>query len=241
MNWKDYQRALFEKLLYEFPPPMFKVIHDIKFNGKYSGGRRQVDVAVFRSNEKNPFLIAEAKFIRSKIDILHIDAFITKIKEVNAKIGIMVVSSNYTESEKRLANTFDIDLRIMTLEEALETQWLPIARSIFAFDWAFHPQIAAGLCHLEKNKDPEKIIEAIEDIPFDEWVALVQYAIKKHSTEAANFLWFIARQHYNEDWRFNAIQELISSDLIKRFDIRQIFESEQDREILDMLHEYGYS
>ena len=241
MNWKEYEKALAEKLLYEFPPPVFRVVHDVDFVGKYSGGKRQIDIAVFRANEKAPFLVAEAKFYSNTVDILHIDAFITKIKEVNAQIGIMVVPSGYTKSERNLAKAFDIDLRIMTVEEALETQWLPIARNIFPFDWAFHPQIAAGLYRLQKNEVPGKIIEAIEEVPFEEWMSLVQYAINNHPVEAGDFLWFVAQHHYDDDWRFNALQELVTTGLIQRFDIKEIFKLERDPEILDMLYEYGYS
>jgi len=241
MNWKEYEKALAEKLLYEFPPPVFRVVHDVDFVGKYSGGKRQIDIAVFRANEKAPFLVAEVKFYSNTVDILHIDAFITKIKEVNAQIGIMVVPSGYTKSERNLAKAFDIDLRIMTVEEALETQWLPIARNIFPFDWAFHPQIAAGLYRLQKNEVPGKIIEAIEEVPFEEWMSLVQYAINNHPIEAGDFLWFVAQHHYDDGWRFNALQELVTTGLIQRFDIKEIFKLERDPEILDMLYEYGYS
>lgn len=241
MNSKEYEKALAEKLLYEFPPPMFRVVHDIDFIGEYSGGERQIDVAVFRTDEKDPFLVAEAKLYSNTVDILHIDAFITKIREVNAQIGIMVVSSDYTASERKLARAFDIDLRIMKIEEALETQWLPIAQAIFSLDWAFHPEIAAGLYRLQKNEAPDTIIETIEEIPFEEWLSLVQYAIQNHPTEAGSFLWFVALHHYDDGWRFNALQELITADLIQRFDVKQILECEQDSKILDMLHEYGYS
>ena len=116
----------------------------------------------------------------------------------------MVVSSNYTKSERNLAEAFDIHLRIMTVEEALEAQWLAIARSIFPLDWAFHSQIAAGLYRLRKHESPDDVIEAIEEMPFDEWLSLVQYAINYHPTEASNFLWFIARYHHDDGWRLHA-------------------------------------
>jgi hypothetical protein len=74
INPTEYEKALAEKLRYEFPPPMFMVVHDVKFTVKYSGGERQIDVAVFRSGEKDPFLVAEAKLYSRTIDILHVDA-----------------------------------------------------------------------------------------------------------------------------------------------------------------------
>ncbi|MFC1716253.1 hypothetical protein ACFL6S_21450, partial [Candidatus Poribacteria bacterium] len=94
---------------------------------------------------------------------------------------------------------------------------------------------------LGKNEVPDKIIEVIEGIPFEEWMSLVQYAINNHPMEAGDFLWFVAQHHYDDGWRSNALQELITTDLVQRFDIEEIFELERDPEILDMLYEYGYS
>jgi hypothetical protein len=240
MNPTEYERALAEKLLYEFPPPFFRVVHDLKVKGVHSGGNRQIDVAVFRAEEKDPFLAAEAKLHSDTLNIGYIDAFVTKVKEVNAKIGIMVVSSNYSAPGRRLARAFDIGLRIMTVEEALEMQWRPIARKIFPMDWAFHPQIAAALYRLQKGDSPESIIEAMEGILFDEWLALVEYALQYHTSEATGFLWFVALHHYDDGWRFNAIQELIMSGAFDQFDLNLILERERDPAIVQMLIEYGY-
>ena len=55
MNSSEYEKALAEKLLYEFPPPAFRVAHDVIVRGKYSGGDRQIDVAVFRDGENDLF------------------------------------------------------------------------------------------------------------------------------------------------------------------------------------------
>ena len=241
MDSTEYEKALAEKLRYEFPPPMFEVVHDLRLKGVHSEGNRQIDVAVFRSEEMNPLLAAEAKLHSGTLDIGYIDAFITKLREVNARIGIMVVSSDYSKPGKRLARAFDIEVRVMTIEEALEMQWRPIARGIFPMDWAFHPQMATALYRLQKEEVPESVIEPIESIPFDEWLALVQYALQHHTSEATEMLWFIALHHFDGGWRFNAIQELIACGAFDQGEVNLILQHERDPEILDMLEQYGYS
>ena len=43
---REYEKAFFEQLLYEFRPPLFEVVHDTKIEGRYSQSFRQIDVAV---------------------------------------------------------------------------------------------------------------------------------------------------------------------------------------------------
>lgn len=235
MDSTEYEKALFEKLLYEFPPPIFEVIHDLKVTGKYSRGERQIDVAVRRAGQSHPFLAAEAKRHTRKIEIEYIDAFVTKLKEVDAKIGIMVTSSDYSAPGKKLAESLGIELWIMSIDEALEMQWRPVARQIFPWDWAFHPAIAAGLYRLQKKNKPQTVIDAIEEVPFEEWEVLVKYALENHPSEATNFLRFIALHHYDNGWRFNAVQQLIDFGALDRFGIQLLLSQESDPEIMELL------
>lgn len=119
MNPTEYENALAEKLLYEFPPPLFEVVHDLEVEGKYSKGKRQIDVAVTRVGEDHPFLVAEAKLHSHTLNIGYIDAFPTKLKEVKANMGIIVVSSGYSKPGMRLAKALGIECWIMTIDEAL--------------------------------------------------------------------------------------------------------------------------
>lgn len=232
---KDYEKAISEYLLYEFQPPLFEVLHDIKIKGRYSGWPRQIDVAVRRAGEKNPFLVVEAKRRGRKVTVEYIDAFITKLQDIDIKLGIMVASSDFSEPGRRLAEAFDIELFVLSIEEAREMNWRPIVRAIYPMDWAFHPEMAAGLYRLDKGAPPDDIIESIDNISFEEWLALTKYALSNHQDEAVNFLRFVAYHHYDDGWRFNAIQQLTEFDLLEHLDINWILANEQDIEILDLL------
>jgi hypothetical protein len=232
---RDYEKALSEYFLYEFQPPLFEVLHDIKIKGRYSGWPRQIDVAIRRVGEAHPFLIVEAKRRRRKVTVEYLDAFITKLQDIDAKVGIMVASSDFSEPGKRLAKAFNIELFVMPIEQAQEMNWRPIVRDIYPMDWAFHPEMAAALYRLEKGALPDDVIEAIDDISFEEWLALTQYALSNHQAEAVNVLRFVAYHHYDDGWRFNAIQQLIEFGLLEHLDISWILSNERDIEILDLL------
>lgn len=236
---KEYEKSLYEKLLYDFPPPMFEVIQDLKVKGRYSRGTRQIDVAVCRSGECQPFLVAEAKCHQRTVEIRYIEAFITNLKDVGAKIGLMVSSSGFTAPGKRLAESFGIDLRILSIEDALETKWYPIARQIFPWDWAFHPEMAAALSHINKGASSKCVIDAIEQIPFEEWDAFVTYALSNHSLEAKDFLEFVTLNHHDDCWRFNAIQKLIDSNLFNKELANRLVNEDQDTDIIELIKQSG--
>ena len=236
----EYEIAFSEHLLYQFRPPLFEVVHDIKIKGQYSQSHRQIDVAVRRTGDEKPFLVAEAKRHGRKVEIAYIEAFVTKLQDINAKIGVMVASSDYSEPGRRLAEAFNIELFVMPIETAIEMNWRPIARRIFPMDWAFHPEMAAGFYRLQKGDSSEDVTEAIEVLPFEEWEAFVQFALIHHQAEAVHFLWFIANHHHDDGWRYNAIQQLIAFHALDQVNLGLLRARESDPDILALLENAGY-
>ncbi len=125
----------------------------------------------------------------------------------------------------------------MPIDEALEMQWHAVARQIFPLDWAFHPDIAKGLHLLNKGDEPGSIIDAIEEVPFEEWQAFTKYAVSNYPSEASEFLWFIATHHHDSSWRYNAVQQLIDAGALAQPDIGALVSKEPDLEIIDLLRE----
>jgi hypothetical protein len=235
---EKYEKALFEKLLYDFPLSHFKVIpNDRNIVGRYSGIKRQLDVAVYRKNVPAPFLVAEAKRHSRKIGIRQVECFIGMLDDVDAKMGFLASPKGFSAPAQRRAAASTIRVRVMSAEEALEMNWRSVARDIFPWDWAFHPDLAVALYRLNKKEHPDNVIEAIEAIPFDEWLGFVEYSLKNHTSEAVEVLWFIAQNHYDSGWRFNAIQQLMNHGLLSQSDIERILQQENDPDILDLLNE----
>jgi len=232
INPKDYENAFFEKLLYEFPPTQFRVEKDDKVKGIYSNIYRQVDNAIYHKGKNKPFLVADTKRYSSrKLSVDKVDCFIGFLNDINIDFGILISPLGFSNTAKNRAKEKEITVCVLSFEEALEIQWRSIARDIFPYDWTFHPKIANALYRFDRGENPENIINAIENIPYEEWESLVNYAVDNYIEEATNFLWFIAMNHYDSGWRFNAVKHLIETGMINQFDTKELFNKEKDSEI----------
>jgi hypothetical protein len=238
----EYEQALSEKLLYEFPPPIFRVVWDASIPGRYSKVPRQLDVAVYREKRRKPFLVAEAKRWSRRVDVGLIDCFIGKLDDIGGevKIGVVVSLMGFSRGAERRANASELKLLIMSGDEALEMNWRPIARQIYPWDWAFHPELVAGLLALHRGDEPSRIIDEIERIPFDEWLGFVRYGLANYPLEAVDFLRFVAQNHTDDGWRFNAVQQLIAFNSLSQPVVETILSQERDHEIVGLLRDYGF-
>jgi len=99
--------------------------------------------------------------------------------------------------------------------------------------------MAAALCHINKGASPQCVIDDMEQIPFDEWNAFIAYALNNHSSEAIDFLEFAALNHYDDCWRFNAIQKLIDSNIFDRDLADRIINEDQDPDIIELIQQSG--
>jgi len=143
----EYEQALSEKLLYEFPARVFRVVRDDRsVVGQYSKVPRQLDVAVYRADQSHPFLVAEARRWSRSISVEVVDCFIGKLDDIGpeTKIGLLVGVKGFSEGAKRRATASEIRLLVLSADEALEMNLRPIARQIYPRDWAFHPELAVA-------------------------------------------------------------------------------------------------
>jgi len=239
----EYEQAFSEKLLYEFPPPVFRVVWDDRsLIGRYSKVARQLDVAVYRADESHPFLVAEARRWSRSISVEVVDCFIGKLDDIGpeTKAALLVALKGFSEGAMRRATASETKLLIVSADEALEMNLRPIARQIYPWDWAFHPELARALLSLQRNDDPEKIVQKIERIAYEEWLSFVQYGLENHPSEAIDFLRFIALNHPDDGWRFNAVQQLIHSSVLSQVDVERILAQEHDPEIIELLMGCGF-
>jgi|GEM_PF-2977082 len=214
-----YEQALFERLLYEFPPPEFVVTRNDQEPGRYSRSRpRQLDVSVRRAVGGRPrqlYLVAEAKRHSRRIHVGQVEAFIGMLDDVACRLGILVSPQGPTQGATNRATAADVRLDLMSFEEALQMCWRQRAREVFPYDWAFHPQMGEAFRALEKG-DSEEFIDALATVPYDEWLATVAGA-QSHALLAEAIpcaLQVVAETHPDSGWRFNAIQQLDDMGLL---------------------------
>jgi len=160
-------------------------------------------------------------------------------RDGESSIGVLASPLGFSKAAGRRAAASDIRLFVLSIDEALEMHWRPIARELFPWDWAFHPDLAAGLYRLHRKDAPRDVIEAIEPVPFEEWQCFVTYGLANHRSEAADLLWFIALHHHDDGWRFNAVRRLIDSGLLDKFNIDELLSKEKDPETVNLIRRSG--
>src|SRR5215210_1847788 len=112
-DWKLYERGLLAWLRYNFPEPNFEVHgtvagREYRVRGRLSQCRRQLDVAVCRSGESAPFLIADAKFRARPIGVMHVEAFIGLMEDVGATAGVLAAPNGPSKPAPRRAEAANV-------------------------------------------------------------------------------------------------------------------------------------
>lgn len=119
MNWKEYEREIFEQFQSRYPNASIK--HNQKVLGRISKIKRQIDVLIEdQSLDASIRTIVDAKRRTSPIDINDIETFISMMVDVGAHRGILVSPVGYTKGAIRRAHNEvnqDIDLDVYSLEE----------------------------------------------------------------------------------------------------------------------------
>jgi len=116
--------------------PNSQVTHDEKIIDKY-GHPRQFDV-VIRGNLGGRKLLGviECKDWKSKVDLPVVDAFITKMRDINANFGLIFSNSGFTERAIEKCAKNDIGVKSLLQNDALETK-VKIMYHVYlkCYDW----------------------------------------------------------------------------------------------------------
>ena len=240
MRPSEYEDALLQQLRQEFSNHLFSVAgtedgRQHKIPGRYSLVNRQVDVAVYRQSDPSPILMADAKHYRKRIDVKAVECFIGMVDDVGADVGLLVAPRGFTAGAKQRARAAGMVLKMMSIDEATTYQWLPLARQIYPWDWGYHNDIALALRRMHEKVDIGLVVEALHDVPFEEWEGYVRYALVHHREEAVSLLETVAQAHYNSGWRFNAIRLLQEEGLLRSKVSEQLEQREEDPETLQLL------
>jgi hypothetical protein len=213
-DWKRYERGLLERLRYEFSEPHFKVCGTIagsqhRVRGRFSLALRQLDAAVYRSGEgTTPFLIADAKHRATPLDVNDVEAFIGQMADVGATFGALAAPKGGSDAAKHRAAAADVEIRIISFDEALTFRWYAVALEVYPYDWIFHEQLARAVRALETDGSLKEVEAGLENIAFEEWERFVLYALQHHPEEGVSFLVWVARHHHDDGWIYNAARIL---------------------------------
>lgn len=118
MNWKEYEEEIFESFKSAYPDADIKF--DQKIQGRYSKEERQIDILVEgRIAGRRIRIIVDGKYYNKKIDVKHVESFISMVEDLDADQGILVTSKGYSQAAINRAyyGPLKIELDILSFEE----------------------------------------------------------------------------------------------------------------------------
>jgi hypothetical protein len=103
----------------------------------------------------------------------------------------------------------------ITLTEAQGLRWIPLVEEKFAVDREFR-SVSGDLVEALRNGDAAPFIDA--DIPYEEWLAVIAVGRSLFPESSARVLKSLAREHYDDAARYNAMSMQSSiANAIRRF------------------------
>lgn len=119
MTWQEYQNAVAK--LYENMKVMGIVKQNIFLPDKITGQKRQIDVwweLIIDEHKIN--ILIDAKYRKGKIDIKDLEEVEALASSVKANKVVIVTNNGWTKSATEKAKFSNVDLRLLTVEEALD-------------------------------------------------------------------------------------------------------------------------
>lgn len=176
--------------------------------------RRQLDAAVYRGDQERPFLIADAKRHANVLDVTDVESLIGLMDDIGASVGALVAPKGFTRPAVRRAQGASVRVVVISVNEALTYRWYNVASEIFPHDWVFHNQLALSIRRLNDGASQDAIVEAMEEMAFEECEAFLYYAMRHDRNQAVSFLEWIALHHFDEGWVYNAARILDEAEAL---------------------------
>jgi hypothetical protein len=119
MKWQEYQEAV--AVLYEQTDGFGNVRRNVMVPDNITGQARQIDVLIeIEAKGHSVRLIVDAKFHSEAIDVREVESVLALAASVGANKSIIVAANGWTAPAKKKADHVGCDLKILTLEEALD-------------------------------------------------------------------------------------------------------------------------
>lgn len=113
MNWREYEKQIFDEFCKKYPE--YKLLYDQKLLGRYSKVPRQIDILV-RANVAEVELIGvfDCKCFNENVDVKVIDSMFGFIDDIGARFGGVVTTKGFSGGATNRAKAAGIDLRVIT-------------------------------------------------------------------------------------------------------------------------------
>jgi hypothetical protein len=133
MNWRDYEKAIFDVLSSRFPTEHLEI--DVSIPGRFSLTGRQIDVAGRASFMGRKILaLVDCKCYSSRVDVKDVETVIGMAADVRADIAIIVTTQGFTQAARNRAENepnFQVHLDIVTIGEAEALSTAPVVAQMY--------------------------------------------------------------------------------------------------------------
>lgn len=234
MTPTEYEQAVVEFFRTEWPPPGYIVRHNIRLPGRKSGGPRQIDVSIFAAGSSTPFLIAEAKRHGRRIDVGKAGSLIALVQDIGGVPTVMVSTAGFSGAAQNHLWSEGIGDLVITARDAAAWRWLSALDSHFRIDCEFR-RVSGDLVEALRHGDSAPFLDA--DVPYEEWLAIVAVGLASFPAKTSEVLRVIAREHYDDGWRFNAVQHLVDAGQMSLAELDEVIRLEAHPENVELFGE----
>lgn len=234
MTPKEYEKAVLERFRIDWPSPAFDVRHDVRLAGTKTRRARQIDVAVYEAGEATPFLLAEAKMHNRAIDANKAGSTIALVQDIGGIPTIMVSTSGFSIAAMNHLSAEEIGYLKLTLTEARGLRWLPELEKRFAVDREFK-LVSGALVEALRSGNAEPFQDEI--VAYEEWLAVIETGLSHFPQSTVQILRTIATEHFNDAYRFNAIQILLEAESLDLPILQYMLATETDPDTIELIEE----
>ena len=244
INWRDYERAMFNELYYRYQSSEYIVLPDYKeVEGLITGDKRQIDVVVFdRQNLSRPFIMVESKFYARKLNVKDVEAFIGMQQDIGSENAFMVAPLGFSKMAQRRVKGTNIKLLTLPEIEAERLSWRDTVRAVFSIgDETFHSEMGDAIHIFNTTYSYNDLNELMEPLPFEEWDTLFHIYRRVNEEKCREALKGFAYYHYDSGWKFNCVRLLNEFGWLTQEFVDMLFEEKQvDYDLWFYLNESGY-
>jgi len=157
------------------------------------------------------------------------------VRDVGDVPAVLVATAGFSRAPTYYLGAEGIAHLLITLTEAQGLRWVPFVERAFAVDNEFR-EISGHLVEALRSGDAAPFLDET-DLPYEEWLAVMSAAQALFPTMTARVLHSLARDHYDDAVRFNAVQLLDDADQLTASQISALIAIERDPDNIDLLRE----
>jgi hypothetical protein len=234
MTPTEYEKAVVERFKTNWPPHLFLVHHNTKLPVIKTETPRQIDIGVFEAGQSVPFLIAEAKRYGRPVDAVKAGSTIALVQDVGGLPAVMVSTSGFSLAAENHLAAEGIEFLKITLTEAGGLRWIPFIEAKFILDREYR-EVSGDLLEAARMGNAALFLET--DLPFEEWMAVLVSGQSLFPDHYASVLKTLARVHFNDGVKYNAIALLEEAVQLDAPEIEGLLQVEYDPDTRELLYE----